>query len=355
MTIYYLANAYSPHVRHWVEKCADNGIIVHIFTIHTNGPADLNVPIHYLGSNLFKRFKVLNYIVAGLKLRSLKKKYNLKYLHAHNSSGYGLAAYLSGSKYLLTTYGSEILQSNKKSPLYRFILKKVLWNAERISSTSTGLRDFIISNNLSTKERIHNFSLGVKSHFICTNNKIGNDKFIIFSNRRMMNLYNIDEIIIAFSRFLKKHPRSNSTLILLEGDSEANSDYIKKIKTLIKNYKLQNNIKTIKGFVSESILLENLKSATCTISIPNSDQLSSSILESMACGTLPILRDLDAYNVFKGLDIVEFLDNSLEDTLSNVYLNSQNLIDKQKRMQLFIRNLNLQVNIDINYFYSSLA
>lgn len=326
-SIIYLANASSPHVRHWVEYLDEMGESYHIYSIHKNTFfPDSNVTVKYnFLLNLGGLGAILAYIFLGIWLRFFIKK--SVSLHAHNTSGYGLSALLSNNRYILTTYGTEIFGANKRSSIYRFIINKVLKKADIITATSTAMENTLKTEFNVEKDKIKTFSLGVSSSFsfsLDMRNKIREELNIPYDavtwvyNRRITPLYNTLETIKAFKEFAKG--ATSKHLILMEGDKDPS--YTKLVLETIKD---DVNIHLIKGFLDQSNMSAYLSAADIAISLPNSDQLSSSILEAISCGCLPMLVNLSAYQpIFDALTSVRVC----LDDITNGFYEADNLIAK---------------------------
>lgn len=296
-SIIFLANASSPHVRHWVEYLEEMGISYHIYSIHEN--------TFFSHSNVTVKYKfllklgglgaILAYIFLGIWLKFFMKKSFT--LHAHNTSGYGLSALLSGCEYIVTTYGTEIFGANKRSALYKSIIHKILKRAKIITATSIAMEKILKLNFGVKKSRIETFSLGVSSNFNFSLNKraeirkklgIPNNAITWVYNRRITPLYNTLETVDAFMIF--SEGLTSKHLILMEGDKDG--QYTELVAEAIKN---EVNIHLVKGFLDQPTMSAYLSAADIAISLPKSDQLSSSILESISCGCLPMLAKLPTY------------------------------------------------------------
>ncbi|MBA6349475.1 glycosyltransferase [Colwellia sp. BRX8-9] len=300
--IYWFANPYSPHVRHWfeaLEHSEDLEIeLIHIY--HKRKVCEINGSRFKVSTPLphFCRHlpELLQYFLLGIFFRFSNKKNYL--VHAHNTSGYGFSALLSGSKYGITTYGSEIYQSKTRGFLYNKLISRVLLKSLFITSAST-----LMTNSLKTlfsidESKIFKFSFGVSSAFSYSDSirseqrkKLGLlpvDKLFVI-NRRAAPIYQTDVVVSEFLECYRG--KCNYKLFILSGDSEV--DYLNKIKKLTTG---EDQVTYMEGFMDQVHLSSLLCASDFFISTPISDQLSSSILEGMVCKSIPILTNLSAYN-----------------------------------------------------------
>ncbi len=296
----FLASSSSPHVRHWVQLLKLECLVPTVYSIHSENMLD-GVDVYCPFSKLEKIGRIgglLLYILLGLYIKYIFFSKDTKsfLLHAHNTSGYGLSAYLSGLPYIITTYGSEIFDYKKRGKLYQLLIKKILSKAAAITTTSKNMSESLVSIFGVNKEKIIEFSLGVSNSFYL--DSVGRDKirekYIINNNpvwivnRRVHPLYHTIELIKAF--ILYRQEGGKGFIFILEGDYDL--EYLNKVKRITS---CDDNIILISGFMSQNNLRAYLSSADFSISAPETDQLSSSILESAVCGTIPLLADLESY------------------------------------------------------------
>ena len=65
------------------------------------------------------------------------KKFEPQLIHAHYASSYGLLGYLTGfHPFVLSTWGSDILDFPNRNRINKWLLKKVIHSADQICSTS---------------------------------------------------------------------------------------------------------------------------------------------------------------------------------------------------------------------------
>ena len=298
--IVFLANPFSPHIDRWVELVNSTGKEVMIIHVDNSMLPKTNTKTCRLLPRIFCKSKVMRYVLGGLILRYSDKYQNVDFFHAHNASGYGLMALISGKKFIVTTYGSEIYRVKESFSLYNLLIKKILSNAYRITCSTVFMKDFIVKKELANADKIYSSTLGVSKNFTKAvpakikhvEKKLDKRGLVLFSNRRIHPLYCIKYIVEEFAMIVRENPEVR--LILLEGDAE--KTYLEEIKKHISELNVTDNVIIVEGFISFSEIKWLYSVSSFSISIPKSDQLSSSILESIYCGVTPILRSLDAYN-----------------------------------------------------------
>lgn len=315
--VFMLANPYSPHVRHWRALLDKLGAEVRVFTAHasTEGPASSceHDSVFPLG-RLRKMPVFARYVALGLWARFTSRIPGGTLLHAHNTSGYGLSAFLSGRPYIITTYGSEIFDAKNRGKLYRLLLRRILMGARAITSASPAMTDALTRDFVLPTAKVHEFSLGVSENFVYseaarlgTRAALGiKESPVWMVNRRIHPHYHTLEVVKAFLAFRKVHACGH--LVLAAGD--ADREYLQKVEELCAGLP---EVRLIKGFLSQTELAELLCAADFCISVPGTDQLSSSILEGAACGAYPVLAKLAAYAPVSNFSY-QFLINDFHDS-----------------------------------------
>jgi len=319
----FLGNPASPHVRHWemIMMRLDMEPVIHGIAHHFQ-PKSVVAHARLLGPSWVSRIPIAAaYVIAGLYLRyrSFFKEECSGFVHAHNASGYGLSAWISGLNYGVTTYGTEIYAASQRGLVYRFVLRKILHRAKFITSASSQMTQTLVHDFDIPRSRIHEFYLGISDLFYyseCRRKERRNflnikvDEYLWIANRRVHPLYNTLELVHAFKKYADNNPLGR--LVLLEGD--ADHVYLERVKQEISEC---SRITVISGFVTQQELCGWLCAADFAISIPRSDQLSSSILEAMSCGAVPVLGNLQSYQVICAVS--EFVDIQTGDLVKNLF------------------------------------
>ena len=281
--ITFLANKESVHVKRWIEVVGRAGYKLRII--------DLSLP---------SILKVFKYVFLGLLVRFKK---NLGIVHAHSALGYGLAAWISGKDYVVTVYGTEVFGS-LDSILKTNMLKNIFKKAKKISCTTKEMEDLLVENFFVDREKISMFSMGVSDVFFQMKEDEKTKKInrvTFFHNRRFHPHYNIEMLLDAFFEVKKKFPEARMKL----ASGDADHVYMDEIK---RKYTGMRGVKYL-GKKSLAGMAEELSSSDFAISIPKSDQFSASILESMACGAIPVLASLQAYDRLKLVSKCIFIDS----------------------------------------------
>lgn len=144
--IFFLADASNPHMIKWIRSLARHNYGILVFSLGGVSPelyrsypnvkivsADFDFKFLKSGHGAWKKLLYLQNI---FRIRKLIREFKPDIVHAHFASSYGLLAFLSGAKYLISVWGSDVYDFPVRSPIHSWILSRILIKAERIFSTS---------------------------------------------------------------------------------------------------------------------------------------------------------------------------------------------------------------------------
>ena len=301
-TITLIANPYSVHVLRWLQLYEKAGITVRIESPERKQDgAPEGVTIEHLAPGWIPGPSFLRYRRAGKAARQRTRQPG-EILHAHCTSGSGYTALLSGHPYIVTTYGSEVFGARERGRLYHWMIKRVLRHASLITATAPKMVRTLVEEFSIPEERIRMFSLGYDSAlFSPVEDKqrrelrrrldLPSTERVWVINRRTLSLYRTVEVVSGFLEFCRDH--ADGQLVVLSGDDDP--VYSQQLREVIAASHHKSRVHLVGEFLPAEGVAQWLRAADFAISVPKTDQLSTSILEAMACGAVPILSDLEAY------------------------------------------------------------
>jgi len=283
-----LSDGTSPHTLKWVKELSKH---FELYLVSLNG---MNTSLlEYIEED---KIYVLNESVktAGGNFKLLLKYFEIKkivdevsplYVNAHYLSSYGvLAALLKKSnrtiKLIQSTWGSDVLVTPFENILKRKIATFALSHAELITSDSLFMSDKI--DEIYSNDMTMTFPFGLEPFEI--QETIEKDEYLIFSNRALVENYNIDKILEWFLEIKDKKYR---LVIANNGDKKED------LETFVKEYELKERV-TFVGFLTQEEQNRYYEQAKYYISIPSSDSTAVSLLEAMKFGCYPIVSNLSA-------------------------------------------------------------
>src|SRR6185312_9664717 len=205
--ICYLASANVSHTTKWAEYFVARGHQVHVISFEPGPCLSPDVHFHQLRP---KTRNGLRYFLAAREIRRLIKQIEPTLLHAHYATGYGTLGRLSGFRpYVLSVWGSDVLDFPKTSALHRALLSSNLNSADRVCSTShvmaREIREFC-------KRPITITPFGVDcSVFTPRKNKAeAASEFVIGTVKTLEPTYGIEYLLRGFALLNKRYsgPRS---------------------------------------------------------------------------------------------------------------------------------------------------
>jgi len=309
MKICYLADARSIHTQRWIQYFASRGHDVLLLSRQPlNNAISRDVQFHPLQfSRQFLRIPGRDLILNLATVKKVIHQFNPDIVHVHYVLGYGLLGALSGFHPLLVSaWGSDVLVAPKRSLLNKLMVKFALAKADTVLTTSSYLKSYLIREyNLPNSKvkalpwgvDLKVFSKGYQAEIQQLKKGLGikNGTFVILSPRHLTEQYSIDGIVRAVPYVISKYP--NVFLIILKGAAE-DGRYESYIDRLIDELGIRENVKIIHTHLSAQEMAVMYNASEVFMSIPKSDQFSSSIQEGMSCGSIPIVGNLEVYGQY---------------------------------------------------------
>lgn len=311
MKLLYIGDAASIHVQRWTKYFADKGCEVHLASYRSPGEySPPGVTIHLLTTTRPRTrivSRVLDTVLGTIKLKTLIRKFSPDIVHAHYVGGYGfLGAFGGFHPYFLTVWGSDVLFTPKTSRLGNVQVKFALTKADIVLTTCQYLKKYVASEFNLPDSKIMSLPWGVDLKMFTKGYKtetvklrmsldINDGNFVVLSPRNLSQHYRIEDIIKAMPYVLDKY--QNVTLIVLQGTS-IDSHFVNQTDRLIKQLGIESNVRLIRRYLSSQEMAVLYNASDAFISIPKTDGFSICIVEGMACGTVPIVANLEVYQQY---------------------------------------------------------
>lgn len=305
LRVTFLANASSPHLRYWLEL-AKYWPEVELSIVTATHHYNPDLP-PWVKSQ--KTFSTVGKLPTTSLLQAVNQL-NPDIVHVHSAGWYGAASLLLRNRTsIITVYGSEVYAYPTASFVYRAVMRRILVRQQGIFVGAPSMKDFIRSHFPGVSpETISLFPIVANPDLfrprplaekkaLRAAHGLPVDARILISNRRMMELYNIETVVDAFHQVAAKNPEAH--LVLLRGDADPASRYIQGLLQRTQELRLGSRITFLNEFYPPAVLGELLGLADVFISIPDSDQLSLSVVEGIASGCAGIISDLPAYSDYQ--------------------------------------------------------
>ncbi len=211
-------------------------------------------------------------------------------------------------KIVLHAYGSDFywLKSQKKKTLKdiitKYILQLLLKRANKILLSSEALSKFLQESYKAQKNKIKVISWGIEldkikpdanAKFILNKFGIPAGKEIFLCTRAFQALHNHLNLIKAFGKFVIENENKNYHLVLT--CSYGDKTYFNFLQEHLRKLKIKDSITLNWGYLGFEELSFLLKNTKLYFSLPDTDQLSASLLEAMYMGCFPVVSNIAAY------------------------------------------------------------
>ncbi len=288
-----LGDANSVHLQRWVHEMSARGFEVSVVTAR---PAAMEGVAQQIVLPPVRRSAdwLLRVGAARDALRQLRPDL----VHAHYITSYGyLAARTVPAMRLplvLTAWGSDLLVTPRSSALLRALTGWTLRRADCLTGDSAALLDAAGDYGLRHEPLLIHFGVDL-ARFAPSpwHDKPG---FELVSLRAWEPNYRIDRIVQAFGLLRDRMPSAPLHLHLLGGGS-LRSELSQQIEALA----LRNCV-TLHGRCDDAGMVRVMARCKVSVSVPQSDATSVSVLESMGAGLAVVASDLPANRDWLGTD-----------------------------------------------------
>jgi len=302
----------SIHIYNFIELVKEYFDEVLLLTNQKNEKWKVNsIEVDFrLRVNAYKNYKNLQKIIDDFSPTTV---------HIHQINTQALLTIFVLKKYsmqkILTAWGSDILINPKKSLFLKWKAQYILNRVDIVTADSDIV---LIEAQKLVKKTIetHNINFGIDIS-TCK----GKKENIIYSNRLHNKLYNIDKIILSFSRFIKFNPSWKLIVAGIGKDTE-------KLKILVNSLNLTEKVFFV-GWVDAKENYMNYCKSKIYVSIPSSDSISLSLVEAIAYNCVVFVSDLPA-----NYEIIDEDIGFIEDNLKNInFEDYQNIKPKQYQLK----------------------
>jgi glycosyltransferase involved in cell wall biosynthesis len=237
--------------------------------------------------------RLSGYLASGiLSTISLVRKHRCDLIHAHWVVPAGLIGLIAGTllrkPVVVTAHGSDVLVVPDRSLLLRGLVKFVLAHASAVTSVAEHVTEKIREMGVQRKE-ILTFPMSVPADAFASDGPLvdGWDAArVIFSNRSLYPLYNVESLVKAAPLICKNIPAARIT-IAGKGPEKEN------LMSLAESLGVSGKVEFI-GEIPHGQMADYLRSSAAYVSTSLSDGASVSLLEAMACGAIPVVADIPA-------------------------------------------------------------
>lgn len=334
MKIAFLADGRADHARRWISACIDSnadeaillstmpcdpikGVRTHVLSnlvspgnVFLKKPADSNgnakkqqvswpgwLASKILDSSAFgwveafwSQAKILNVPIQARQARRILDSFQPDLVHAFRIQHEGyVAAAVGVHPALLSVWGSDFTRYARKYPLHRLM---TYWSVPKFDAvTADCKRDISIAKQYADIQHTSYFpgNGGIDLTRFPMGPPLNKREMSIVYARGVGPYLRPQTLFDAFSKLLTHPGLSNVTLKIILVETQ-----VKKLKQLAQRYQIpENSIEWI-NYLTPSEWARVLYHSTVFVSPSTSDGTPNSMLEAMACGSIPVMSNLDS-------------------------------------------------------------
>ncbi|MDR3587453.1 MAG: glycosyltransferase [Desulfosporosinus sp.] len=282
MRLCFLGDAGSIHMQRWIHYFLQAGYQVDVISFR---PCEIQGAIVLLVAQ--GHGGRLAYVKSVFKIRRLIREIQPDLLHAHYATSFGLLALVSGFKPLVVTaWGSDVLVAPKESMVLKLIVEQVLKHADALTSDSSNMSERIRELLNGHECILKTITMGVSRDWFEQIPDQEKKPLQIVSLRGHQTNYNIDVLIRAMVEVTRAVPEAQ---LIVAGEGPETEE----LKALSSSLGMEANVHFV-GQLPHEAVQSYLNESSISASVPTSDATAVSLLETMACGSFPIVTDLPA-------------------------------------------------------------
>lgn len=284
--------AKSPHMNVWLQEASEAGWERR----HVESHPALST------RGLFNSFKNLRSVRANIRLVRLRGGHVI--VQAHGAGRPGLiACTLVTAHPTIIVHGSEVILADERHSLNRALVRWVLRRSTEIIVTAESTEPHVrrLASPAMPKVRLVHPGVEWTQFRRAHTDLAGAVSFL--SVRRLTPHYRILELIDAFAR-TKDGAIGDCALRLLQGGVSTDDSYA---RAVVEHIGRHPSFTFIRGFLSLCQLIDTYGETDVAVSLAINDQLSASVLESLAAGCVLLVSDLPAYRAIRDLPQVQFV------------------------------------------------
>lgn len=297
MKVLLLADPNSSHTFKWVKSLSEKGIEIGLFGLvnelkmNYEGLSNVTVNAFQLTGNIQKKrvFQKLTYLKVIPALKAFYKSFQPDIIHAHYASSYGLLGrLLRKHPYLISTWGSDVMEFPLKGGLQKTLLKNNLKAADHILASSSILQQ---TTEKYTSKKVEIIPFGIDlNHFAPTSyqRRFSSNEFVLGCMKGMEDIYGIPKMIDVFYRLCQSTQRP--LRLILMGDGTQINEYRKYCKSL----GIQDKV-VFTGYLDYDQVPSHYQELDLFLAFSQRESFGVSILEASAMGVPVVANQIEGY------------------------------------------------------------
>lgn len=294
MRILISGDAGSLHTWRWATLAAEAGLEVCVFSLNAHvlheweayPQIQVHTPPQPMDMELMREETSTSkwrYLLSVKQLRRIIREFKPHVLHAHYASSYGLIALLTGFPRLaISVWGSDIFEFPTRSPVHRFLIRRILSEARVIHSTGTVMAQEA-KKYTDTPVEIIPFGLDLNLYHPGHPENDPKERQTaprIGTVKSLEKIYGTDILIAAFALVQREIPQAT---LHITGDGSLRSACEKQVQDLGLDHCVH-----FYGKVAPLQVPDQLRRLDIFCNLSRRESFGMSVLEASACG-LPVV------------------------------------------------------------------
>ena len=287
-------------LRRWVQWFSRQGHDTTILTVEPAGEAD-RIGFTQVDLNGVVPSRKVTRCISAVRMTRTIRALNPDVVHVHYARGlaWGLA-YRPFHPTVVTPWGSDVLEEQGafREWYSKWLTQSVVRRADLVAVHSDYLESKIrlLCPDVTSIVRIgwgvdlNRFRPGLAVKALRERWKIPAEAQVVFSPRLAQRFYNHHVIIEALGYLRETVPDVVLAVVEQRGDAA----YVNELRSQVQRLGLADHVRFV-GSIPYDDMPCWFNLATAVVQVPESDGMPNTLLEAMACGAVPVLRQLPQY------------------------------------------------------------
>ena len=287
-------------LQRWVEWFAARGHEATVITVEPD-TSQAEPAFRQVDVSAPQALGKLGRILSAARMAAAVRRLNPDLVHVHYIRGlaWGLPL-VGGFPCVATPWGSDVLEEQGafrewySRPLTRAVLRRAGTVTVPSAYLETRVRPLAPPGTpivrIGWGVNLTRFRPGLEVGLLRQQWEIGSDRRVIFSPRLARPFYNHDRVIRALPGVREKVREA----LLVVGGHSAEPGYVEGLRRLASDLGVADHVRFL-GVVPDPEMPQWFNLAEAVVMVPPSDGLPLTLLEAMACGSVPVLNRLPQY------------------------------------------------------------
>ncbi len=287
-------------LRRWVRWFADQGHDATIVTVEPAADGE-TAGFRQIDVSLPGVVRKLSRLISAVRLLKEIRKLKPDVVHIHYLRGLAWGLGLrSFHPTVVTPWGSDVLE--EQGAFREWYSKRLTRAVVRMADLVAVHSDFLESQirllgpkpnsivRIGWGVDLTRFRPGLGVEALCRKWHIDKDTLVIFSPRLAQRFYNHHLVVQALEQIRSQFPK----IVLVISEQFGDPSYVRELKALAEQSQVSQHIRFVGRIPYEDMPLW-LNLSALVVMVPESDGMPNTLLEAMACGAVPVLRELPQY------------------------------------------------------------